>query len=152
MSKHFIGAMTVFLLSAVGLPGSAGAAEMPAERIYPSSAGEVTFRHEMHVKDLSINCVECHHTIHAKKLSTPHPDYFKSSTIKCEICHNESEAIRQKAFTCSVCHSTNPKNIADETLSAKVVVHQQCWKCHPVSVGKEASAACQKCHTGKKMF
>ena len=49
-------------------------------------------------------------------------------------------------------NTANPRNIADETLSAKVVVHQQCWKCHPVGTGKEASAVCEKCHSGKKTF
>ena len=174
MRKRLIAAMTVFLLAVAVPPGGAGAAEMPAERIYPSSAGEVTFRHEMHVKDLAIKCDECHHAVNArpigaprpersgtsagkcpidaKTLSTPHPDYFKSSSIKCVICHIESDGAKQNSYTCSGCHRTNPANIADETLSAKVVVHKQCWKCHPVSTGRDASAVCEKCHVGKKTF
>jgi len=106
----------------------------------------------MHIKDLGVKCVECHHQINAKKLTTPHPDYFKSSSIKCEICHDESEKIKQKAYVCSGCHRTNPINIADETLSAKVVVHKSCWKCHTVATGTEASKGCEKCHSGKKTF
>ena len=174
MSKYLIAAMITMLLLALGLPTRAAAAGMPVERIYPSSAGEVTFHHEMHFKDLAIKCDECHHAVNArpigaprpensktaagkcpidvKTLSTPHPDYFKSSSIKCVICHIESDGAKQNAYTCSGCHRTNPVNIADETLSAKVVVHKQCWKCHPVNAGKDASAVSEKCHTGKKTF
>lgn len=129
---------------------SSDTTEIPAEINIPSSVGEVIFHHQMHIKDLSIKCVECHHQINAKKLNTPHPDYLKSSWINCNICHNEPEKIKQKVFSCSACHDTNPINIADETLSSKVVIHKQCWKCHPVSTGKEASKGCEKCHSGKK--
>jgi len=126
------------------------AAGIPSEIHIPSSVGEVTFRHQMHTGDLAIKCVECHHQINARTLNTPHPDYLKSSWINCKVCHDESGKIRQKAYTCSDCHPTNPVNIADETLSAKVVIHKQCWKCHPVSTGKGASKGCEKCHSGTK--
>jgi DnaJ-class molecular chaperone len=106
----------------------------------------------MHTKDLSIKCVKCHHSIDAKELVTPHPAYTKSSSIQCEMCHGVPGATRQNAYTCSGCHEKNPTNIADETLSAKVVIHKQCWTCHPVGTGKEASVACEKCHSGKKTF
>jgi len=152
MIKLLATAISAIVLFAVNLPSEGNAAEMPAERSFPSTAGEVVFHHQMHIKDLGVKCVGCHHSINAKKLSTPHPDYLKSPSIKCEICHDESEKIKQKAYTCSGCHRTNPMNIADETLSAKVVVHKQCWKCHPVSTGKEASTVCEKCHSGKKTF
>jgi hypothetical protein len=131
------------------LPRS-GVAEIPSEIYFPSSVGEVIFRHQMHIKDLSIKCVECHHQINAKELNTPHPDYIKSSWVNCKVCHDGSGKIKQNAYTCSECHQSNPIDIADETLSPKVVVHKQCWKCHPVSVGKEASTSCEKCHSGKK--
>lgn len=124
--------------------------EMPSEINFPSSVGEVVFRHEMHTRDLSIKCVECHHQINAKALNTPHPDYLKSSWVNCMVCHDGSGKIKQSVYACSGCHRTNPINIADETLSAKVVIHKQCWKCHPVSTGKEASTGCEKCHSGKK--
>ena len=161
MIKYFLAAVSAVLFSIANLPATAApaapkapaaAVDVPAERIFPSSAGEVVFHHQMHIKDFGIKCADCHHEINAKKLTTPHPDYFKSSSIKCEICHNESAKIKQKAYVCSECHRANPRNIADETLSAKVVVHQQCWKCHPVGTGKEASAVCEKCHSGKKTF
>ena len=125
-------------------------AEIPSQINIPSSVGEVIFRHQMHISDLSIKCVECHHQINAKTLNTPHPDYLESSWINCKVCHDESGKIRKKAYTCSDCHHSNPMDIADETLSSKVVIHKQCWKCHPVSTGKEASKSCEKCHSGKK--
>lgn len=106
----------------------------------------------MHIAELAIKCVECHHSIDAKKLVTPHPDYLKASSIKCEICHNESGVTKENVYTCSGCHRTNPMNIADETLSAKVVIHKQCWKCHQVGTGAEASAGCEKCHSGKRTY
>ena len=112
--------------------------------------GEVTFTHQMHYQDRGIQCTECHHQINAKKLVTPHPDYFKSSWINCGICHNASGKTTQSVYSCSACHRTNPVNIADETLSAKVVIHKQCWKCHAVGTGKEASAGCVFCHSGEK--
>lgn len=148
--KYLLAAASAILLFAVSLPSRSDTLAVPSEKIFPSSVGAVTFRHQMHTKDLSIKCVDCHHQINAKSLKTPHPDYFKSSAIKCETCHNNSDKIKQKAYSCSGCHRTNPINIADETLSAKVVVHNQCWKCHPVSTGKEASKGCDKCHSGKK--
>ncbi|HKZ16621.1 MAG TPA: cytochrome c3 family protein [Geobacteraceae bacterium] len=150
MIKHFVAAVSAIFFVAASLPSKADTVEIPAERNFPSAVGEVIFRHQMHIKDLAIKCVDCHHQINAKTLSTPHPDYFKSSSIKCEICHNQSEKIKQKAYSCSGCHRTNPINIADETLSAKVVIHKQCWNCHKVGTGKEASGGCAKCHSGKK--
>ena len=150
MFKYIAAATSIVLLLAASLPCRSDTPEIPSVRSFPSSVGEVTFTHEMHIKERAIQCVECHHQINAKKLSTPHPDYFKSSSIKCEICHNESEKMKQKAYTCSACHRSNPSNIADETLSAKVVIHKQCWKCHQVGAGKEASKACEFCHSGKK--
>ena len=132
------------------MPSSAGTLEIPSEINIPSSVGEITFRHQMHIRDLSIKCADCHHQINAKRLSTPHPDYFGSSWINCKTCHDESEKIAQKPYVCSECHPNRPKNIADETLSAKVVIHKQCWKCHAVATGKDASTSCEKCHSGKK--
>ena len=150
MTRHCAAVIAAVLLLATSLPANSDSAAMPAERNFPSSVGEVTFHHQMHIQAFAIKCVDCHHSINAKKLNTPHADYVKSSAIKCEICHNESGKVTQKAYTCSGCHRANPTNIADETLSAKVVTHKQCWKCHAVSTGKEASTGCEKCHSGKK--
>ena len=150
MIKYFVAAILTSFLLAANLPARSDTVGIPAERSFPSSVGEVTFKHQLHIQDRAIACVECHHQINAKKLKSPHPDYFISSSIKCEICHGESEKIRQKAYTCSECHRANPVNIADETLSAKVVIHQKCWKCHQVGTGKDASKGCESCHSGKK--
>jgi len=152
MIKYFLAAISAIFFVGASSSSNADKVTIPSERNFPSSVGEVIFHHQMHIKDLGIKCVECHHQINAKKLDTPHPDYFKSSSIKCEVCHGESEKIKQKAYVCSECHRTNPINIADETLSAKVVVHKSCWKCHAVGTGKEASKGCEKCHSGKKTF
>lgn len=152
MTRHIVATTCAILLLAANWPANAETAGIPAERNFPSSVGEVTFHHEMHFKDLAIKCVECHNSIDAKELVTPHPDYFKSSSIKCEICHSKSGPAKQDSYKCSGCHGTNPMNIADETLSAKVVVHQQCWKCHQVGKGREASLGCKKCHSGQKTF
>ncbi|MFQ5605012.1 MAG: hypothetical protein ACE5HS_17220 [bacterium] len=54
------------------------------------------------------------------------------------------------AQTCSNCHHTSPANIADETLRSKVVIHKNCWQCHEIGQGAEASANCGFCHSGKK--
>lgn len=124
--------------------------EIPAEITFPSAVGEVTFHHEMHFKDLGAKCTDCHHQIEAKSLNTPHPDYLHSSWVNCKGCHDDSGKARTADYSCSDCHSVRPANIADETLSAKVVIHAQCWKCHAAGTGKEASAGCIKCHSGKK--
>ena len=173
MIRYFLAAAAVIVLLAAGSPSEAAPSEaiskaapskaasrampsstatlkIPSEITIPSSVGEVMFRHQMHINDLSIKCVDCHHQINSKPLNTPHPDYFSASWINCKTCHAESEKIAQKAYICSECHKTRPKNIADETLSAKVVIHKQCWKCHAMGAGKEASKGCEKCHSGKK--
>jgi hypothetical protein len=124
--------------------------EIPREIRIPASAGDVLFRHQMHISDLGIKCVDCHHHINAKQVNTPHPDYFGSSRINCKTCHDGAQKATQKAYVCSECHQTRPKNIADETLSSKVVIHRQCWKCHAVGTGKEASSGCEKCHSDRK--
>ena len=165
MSKCFLAVASVIFLVAASLPSEAapsrgessktasakaGTLKVPSEITIPASVGEVRFRHQMHIDALSIKCGDCHHQINARKLSTPHPDYFGSSWINCKTCHDDSEKIAQKPYLCSECHRTRPQNIADETLSAKVVIHKQCWKCHSVGTGKEASEGCEKCHSGKK--
>lgn len=128
-------------------PGNAG---MPSQIVIPSSVGEVTFLHQAHTEDRAIGCVECHHQINAKALKTPHPDYLQSSWINCKACHQEKKPVKPSVYACSTCHPASPTSIADETLSAKVVIHKQCWNCHAVSTGKEAAKSCESCHSGKK--
>ena len=129
---------------------ASGPAEIPADIRFPSAVGEVIFRHQAHLKDRAIKCAQCHHQINARELSTPHPDYLQSSWINCKICHDGAGKARQRVYACSECHPTNPIHIADETLSAKVVIHKQCWQCHPVGTGKEAGTGCAKCHSEKQ--
>jgi hypothetical protein len=120
--------------------------EMPDEITYKSSVGNVVFPHIVHVKDLKMECAECHHQIHAMDLDTPHPDYMASSWINCKICHNTNSETRKKYYKCSDCHHSDLDNIADETLSSKVVIHKSCWKCHETGTGAEASEGCGNCH------
>jgi len=124
--------------------------EMPDEIISPSSVGEVTFPHLFHYEDLEYECVECHHEINAAKLITPHDKYFKDFWIDCSICHNGNETAKMQAQACSECHHTHPYGIADETLSAKVVIHKNCWECHEVETGIAASESCEMCHSGER--
>jgi len=122
---------------------------MPGEITFKSSVGDVLFDHKAHVKDQQVECVECHHQIHAGDLDTPHPDYMKSSWISCNICHDTESAKNGKYYKCSHCHLSNPDDIADETLSSKVVTHKSCWNCHEAGKGVEASKSCTECHAKK---
>ena len=124
--------------------------EMPDEIISPSSVGEVTFPHLFHYEDLEFDCEECHHELNAAKLNMPHDEYFNDFWIDCNICHNGNQTARMEAQACSECHHTHPYGIADETLSAKVVIHKNCWKCHEVETGVTASESCTMCHTGER--
>jgi hypothetical protein len=128
-------------------PGTpADTLDMPDEITYTSSVGNVLFPHNVHVKDHEIECAECHHQIHAMDLNTPHPDYMTSSWVSCKICHNTNSENRKKYYKCSNCHHSDLDDIADETLSSKVVTHKSCWNCHETSTGVEASKGCAECH------
>ena len=129
---------------------SPGAGRIPSEIRIRSAVGEVLFLHRKHIEDRSLQCVTCHHQINAKKLETPHPDYLASSWINCKTCHDGSAKRSVTGYACSGCHRTNTRNVADETLSAKVVIHKQCWQCHAVGRGAQASAACKVCHSAEK--
>jgi hypothetical protein len=164
MIKYFLAVVSVIFLVAAGLPSEAapskaeaskaapakaGTLKVPSEIAIPASVGEVRFRHQMHIDDLSIKCGDCHHQINAKKLNTPHPDYFGSSWINCKTCHDDSEKIAQKPYLCSECHRTRPKNIADETLV------QKWWFTNMLDVplgrhGQGSKRGCEKCHSGKR--
>jgi Cytochrome c554 and c-prime/Cytochrome c7 and related cytochrome c len=124
--------------------------DMPGEITYTSSVGDVLFPHSLHVTELEVECVECHHQIHAMELDTPHPDYMTSSWVSCKICHNTDSVKREEYYKCSYCHLTNSDDIADETLSSKVVTHKSCWNCHETGTGVEASQGCAECHVKDK--
>ena len=116
---------------------------MPDEIIFESSVGNVLFPHKAHLKK---KCASCHHQIHAQQLTTPHEEYLTSSRIHCKTCHTANSEYTGKYYKCSYCHHSEPENIADETLSSKVVVHKICWQCHETGTGVEASEGCIECH------
>ncbi len=120
----------------------------PVDCVFPSRIGEVTFPHQMHTEDFEIDCIDCHHEVNAGKLQSPHEEYFEDFWIRCSECHHdESKAL--PARKCSVCHHPS-KDIADQTLSAKVVVHRVCSECHEIGTGQDASSNCEFCHTGPR--
>jgi hypothetical protein len=94
-----------------------------------SAAGDVCFPHKSHRK---LGCGTCHHQSQARPLETPHPDYLTSSW--------------KRYRNCLSCHFSNPDNIADETPSSKVALHENCWKCHEKGTGAEVSKRCPDCH------
>ena len=130
--------------------GSLSSPAAPSVIAFKSSVGDVLFDHDLHAKDLETECAECHHQIHASVLDTPHESYLKSSWINCEICHTTDPEIADDFFKCSSCHHSDPDNIADETLSSKVVVHKSCWNCHESGTGLAASRGCKDCHVGQQ--
>jgi hypothetical protein len=153
--------VTLLLLSAIPAPGLPQAQEQtenapqetapaaPARRpkmpnviTFESSIGEVRFPHKAHIR---MGCKKCHHQIQAGELATPHEDYLNYSQARCDVCHNEQEN-SAAYYGCANCHHSNLENIADETLSAKVVVHKSCWNCHLSGTGVEASERCSFCH------
>jgi len=119
---------------------------MPDVVTFNSSVGHVLFPHKLHVEDLELACVKCHHQISAVKLETPHPDYLESSWINCQLCHDPNQQTDKTYYKCSECHHETPDNIEDETLSSKVVTHKSCWACHESGTGVEASKGCRGCH------
>jgi hypothetical protein len=116
----------------------------PATILFESSVGDVHFPHKRHLK---MRCNKCHHQIQAATLETPHEEYLESSWVRCLTCHTEDPDANGRYFKCGQCHHSELENIADETLSAKVVVHKSCWKCHKTSTGVGASKSCADCHT-----
>jgi len=116
--------------------------KLPNIITFESSVGDVDFPHRVHQK---MGCQKCHHQIHAKDLITPHDEYLTYSWVNCQDCHDESQN-HSIYYGCAKCHHSNLENIADETLSAKVVVHKNCWNCHLSGTGVEASERCSYCH------
>ena len=125
--------------------------DVPEVITSPSSAGEVVFPHQQHYEEFEVECKDCHHETDASKLNMPHEDYFDDFWIDCKICHHEGNSGKLQAQACSKCHQSSPANIADQTLSSKVVIHKNCWQCHEVNTGKEASESCQLCHSGERL-
>jgi c(7)-type cytochrome triheme protein len=124
-------------------PAPARRPKMPKVITFDSSVGDVVFPHRKHQK---MGCKNCHHQIHAKTLVTPHEDYLTYSWVNCGDCHDADTAISNSYYGCDHCHHSNLENIADETLTAKVVIHKSCWNCHLAGTGPEASERCSFCH------
>lgn len=124
--------------------------EAPEEIVTEAPVGEVTFPHYMHVEALEIACNECHHETNAKPLYNPHPQYFSTVWGECTACHKEDASDGLIAGKCSSCHPDTPRNTSDAALSAKVVIHRQCWNCHDVGTGVDASKECSYCHSGDR--
>jgi hypothetical protein len=112
----------------------------------PSALGDVAFPHLFHFEDLEIECQTCHHETNASTLRMPHEDYFDDFWIDCTICHRSEGSVLSQPQACANCHHDSPTDIADETLSAKVVIHKNCWECHEFEKGENASRGCSKCH------
>lgn len=118
-----------------------------------ATMGQLIFDHPMHAEDLEIDCKECHHETNAPPLNTPHEDYFHDLWIDCNTCHRKAGSPEREPQSCYDCHDTKMRDITDERLSPKVILHKNCWKCHEVDTGTEASETCAMCHAGaKKMF
>ncbi|MCA9742126.1 hypothetical protein KC734_11340 [candidate division KSB1 bacterium] len=158
---------TVFLGWALHVPhattmasGHSGTAELtwqvaladsvPAMIVSPSCIGEVQFPHKYHYEEMEIDCKDCHHETNATTIETPHDEYFQDFWIDCAICHRKNGNPVMEAQSCSSCHHSTPSSVADETLSAKVVIHKNCWDCHGVGTGQEASESCAFCHSGER--
>lgn len=124
-------------------PAPAARPKLPSVITFESSLGDVLFPHKVHQK---MGCKNCHHQIHAKTLDTPHEEYLTYSWVNCQDCHDADTAISTSYYGCDHCHHSNLENIADETLTAKVVIHKSCWNCHLSGTGAEASERCSFCH------
>ena len=144
-----LAALVVLTVLVVGLPAAGQSPEpdsMPPEVITSlTSAGTVDFPHSMHFSDFEIECIACHHETNATALNIPHEEYFEDFWIKCRTCH-QAGASATAPQACSACHHSSPTTVADETLSAKVVIHQSCSECHEGGTGQEASRNCGFCH------
>ncbi|MFC2086013.1 cytochrome c3 family protein [Bacteroidota bacterium] len=116
----------------------------------PSSIGEVVFPHLEHSEDFDVACNECHHEVNATALDIPHESYFEDFWIDCETCHVDSDKPADDPLACSDCHHDRPSQISDQALSSKVAIHRNCWDCHEVGTGAEASKECTLCHSGPK--
>jgi hypothetical protein len=141
-----LGMVAATLVSASAELAQAPVAPPPSgEIVSPSAIGEVRFPHSLHAEELGFDCSDCHHETAASRLRMPHEEYFEDFWIDCRTCHVESDS-PVAPQSCAGCHHASPVSTADETLSAKVVVHRKCWECHDSGTGEEASQGCGFCH------
>ncbi|MHB8838511.1 MAG: cytochrome c3 family protein [Gemmatimonadaceae bacterium] len=156
MTRHpsLAKATAFLLLAAVGGTAIIGGCRAPSPQPTPpaqagkppSLVGAVKFDHEYHIDKQQIACPVCHHETTASALTMPHKDYFDDFWIDCTICHKSGKTAPSDPQACSTCHHSSPTGIADETLSAKVVIHKKCWECHDAGRGEAASKGCATCH------
>ncbi|MBW2493499.1 MAG: cytochrome c3 family protein [Deltaproteobacteria bacterium] len=124
--------------------------ELTAPELEPrpsSIMGDLIFPHVEHVEDMELECDECHHETNAVPLNSPHESYFDDLWVDCGSCHHESGASDLEPKSCYECHDSKLRDIADERLSSKVILHKNCWKCHEVETGLAASESCELCHS-----
>ena len=139
-------ALRVLSLMALLIPLAAPAILDPAAATEDRPAlAPAVFPHDMHADDMGIECVVCHHETDAAPLAVPHEEFFDDFWIDCGICHHKAGSALVSQH-CSNCHHSTAGDISDETLSAKVVIHKNCWSCHEVGTGAEASKTCAFCH------
>ena len=120
---------------------------VPAKK-RPMMMGDLIFDHEEHEEEFDLECDDCHHETNAGPLDFPHEDFFHDLWIDCDTCHREAGSPELEPQSCYDCHDTKLRDIADERLSPKVILHKNCWGCHEVETGVEASESCELCHTG----
>ena len=149
-------ALIAFVVAACGGAGSepggprdSQGGQLPATTRSASSVGAVTFDHEFHSENLKLECKSCHHETNASTLRMPHKNYFDDFWIDCRTCHKADGKAVSEPQSCSTCHHDSPTNVADETLSAKVVTHAKCSECHELGRGAAASNSCATCHVTK---
>ncbi len=150
-------APAILALSCAGVPppGTAAVAAAPTNGVLRAASAQsasvppAVFPHEKHAGEYGIECGTCHHETNAKPLAIPHMDYFDDLWIRCGTCHHKAGAEALGPQACSTCHHARDGDIADETLSAKVVIHKNCWSCHEAGTGASASATCKTCHPAR---
>ena len=124
--------------------------EHTAPPVQPRSSplmGDLFVPNVAHVEDMELECDECHHETIAVPLDSPHESYFDDLWVDCGSCHHESSSADLEPRSCYECHDTKLRDIADERLSAKVILHKNCWACHEVETGLEATESCELCHS-----
>ncbi len=139
MSSLRIGTLWCGLLCALGCSSE------PPGALPSTAMTKARFPHDQHVLKQKLECVACHHETNATAIVTPHPDYLEGTGIECTVCHHGTERPREPQ-SCDDCHPSTPPSVADETLSAKVVIHRTCWRCHPLGDSPSASGVCLTCH------
>ena len=116
----------------------------------PSIMGDILFDHEEHEEEADAECEDCHHETNAGPLEFPHEEYFHDLWIDCDSCHHEAGSPELEPQSCYDCHDEEKRGVADERLSPKVILHRNCWTCHEVETGVEASESCENCHSGMR--